>query len=60
MRAVSSFTFHVQLLISTLTDNLTINQAIAIVNANSVWGLLRGLETFSQLVYINEQNYVTF
>jgi hypothetical protein len=41
-----------------LIDTLTIAQEMAIVEASNVWGLLRGLETFSQLIYINEQNYV--
>jgi hypothetical protein len=39
-------------------DTLTIAGQMAIVEASTVWGLLRGLETFSQLIYINEQNYV--
>ena len=39
-------------------DNFTIDQKAALIEANTVWGLLRGLETFSQLIYVNDQNYV--
>nr|XP_055055597.1 beta-hexosaminidase subunit beta isoform X2 [Misgurnus anguillicaudatus] len=37
---------------------LTVNQPSAVLKASNVWGALRGLETFSQLIY--EDDYGTY
>jgi hypothetical protein len=39
-------------------DSITIENTYGIIIAENVWGALNGLETFSQLVFFTEENYV--
>jgi hypothetical protein len=41
-----------------LLDTITIENAYGIISADNVWGALYGLETFSQLLFFTEENYV--
>ena len=40
-------------------DNITIDRSYGKIVAETVWGALNGLETFSQLLYPTEDNYVS-
>jgi hypothetical protein len=39
-------------------DELKISNGLCKIRSNSVWGAIRGLETFSQLTYISDDNKV--
>ena len=39
-------------------DDITIDKSYGIITADNVWGALNGLETFSQLLFFTEENYV--
>jgi hypothetical protein len=41
-----------------LLDTITIENSYGIISADNVWGALYGLETFSQLLFFTEENYV--
>ena len=40
------------------TDNIVVLEGHAMIHAKEVWGILRGLQTFTQMVYFNKEHGV--
>ena len=41
-----------------VSDSLYVSMKSAEIRSKSIWGMLRGLETFSQLIYENDDGNV--
>ena len=50
---------YIILLMIGFTDSLSVMGASNELSANQVWGIIRGLETFSQLIYENDDGLVS-
>ena len=51
---------HICIFIYAFVDFLTISSSGAQLSAPAIWGALRGLETFSQLIYYSTDGNVRF
>lgn len=37
-----------------ISDSLTLNDQVGAIESNSIWGILRGLESFSQMLVLTD------